>query len=293
MIPPVSVCHQLSWIGRPKASTPQRTASGFSGSPTLAMNRRSGHGCSCAQLVPGSHHHPHRGRGGVPDGDSFGLQQLVPADRVEVRLVDHARHAERERSEDAVRHPRHPSWVGRAPEDVVVVEVERPARGCAVRGDRLVHVDGALGHAGRPAREVQQAPCLSAQCPRRGRCSPLERGAGAGRARRSRSPLVVDHDHVAQPRQLRRGSVRSCAGRGRSSSRARGRRPARGAVGSARARTPRTAHRRRCRGAGCPARRCTARARGPSERRPGRRGRRRACRGHRRTGRSSRGVRRR
>ncbi len=39
MIPPVSVCHQLSWNGRPNASTPQRTASGLSGSPTLARKR--------------------------------------------------------------------------------------------------------------------------------------------------------------------------------------------------------------------------------------------------------------
>ena len=40
MMPPVSVCHQLSWNGRPKASCPQTTASGFSGSPTLARKRR-------------------------------------------------------------------------------------------------------------------------------------------------------------------------------------------------------------------------------------------------------------
>ena len=39
MIPPVSVCHQLSWIGRPSVSFAQTTASGLSGSPTLAMNR--------------------------------------------------------------------------------------------------------------------------------------------------------------------------------------------------------------------------------------------------------------
>ena len=39
MIPPVSVCHQLSWNGRPKASSPHSTPSGFSGSPTLAVKR--------------------------------------------------------------------------------------------------------------------------------------------------------------------------------------------------------------------------------------------------------------
>ena len=42
MMPPVSVCHQLSWIGRPSVSTPHHTASGLSGSPTLAIKRRSG-----------------------------------------------------------------------------------------------------------------------------------------------------------------------------------------------------------------------------------------------------------
>ena len=39
MIPPVSVCHQLSWKGWPKVAWLQATASGFRGSPTLAMKR--------------------------------------------------------------------------------------------------------------------------------------------------------------------------------------------------------------------------------------------------------------
>jgi hypothetical protein len=38
MMPPVSVCHQLSWIGRPRPRAPDH-ASGLSGSPTLAMKR--------------------------------------------------------------------------------------------------------------------------------------------------------------------------------------------------------------------------------------------------------------
>ena len=81
MIPPVSVCHQLSWIGRPKASTPQRTASGFSGSPTLAMKRRSGHGCSCASSGPARIIIRTAVGAVYQTRDSFGLQQLVPADR--------------------------------------------------------------------------------------------------------------------------------------------------------------------------------------------------------------------
>ena len=52
MMPPVSVCHQLSWNGRSNASTPQRTASGLSGSPTLARNRSAGSRRSRARSSP-------------------------------------------------------------------------------------------------------------------------------------------------------------------------------------------------------------------------------------------------
>src|SRR3989344_423989 len=36
LIAPSSVCHQLSWKGRPNAFSPQNKACGLSGSPTLA-----------------------------------------------------------------------------------------------------------------------------------------------------------------------------------------------------------------------------------------------------------------
>jgi len=52
MMPPVSVCHQLSWMGRWNASTPHVTACGLSGSPTLAMKRRSGNSRRRAASVP-------------------------------------------------------------------------------------------------------------------------------------------------------------------------------------------------------------------------------------------------
>ncbi len=52
MIPPVSVCHQLSWMGIPNASIPHQTASGLSGSPTLATKRRSGNACCFASSAP-------------------------------------------------------------------------------------------------------------------------------------------------------------------------------------------------------------------------------------------------
>jgi hypothetical protein len=52
MMPPVSVCHQLSWKGRPSASWPHSTASGFSGSPTLARNRSALVSNLCASSTP-------------------------------------------------------------------------------------------------------------------------------------------------------------------------------------------------------------------------------------------------
>ena len=52
MIPPVSVCHQLSWKGSPKASWPHTTASGLSGSPTLARKRRARKSWARARAVP-------------------------------------------------------------------------------------------------------------------------------------------------------------------------------------------------------------------------------------------------
>ena len=52
MIAPVSVCHQLSSTGRSKVSWPQTTASGFSGSPTLATCRSADRSYSLASSPP-------------------------------------------------------------------------------------------------------------------------------------------------------------------------------------------------------------------------------------------------
>jgi hypothetical protein len=48
MMAPVSVCHQVSWIGCPRASIPQTTTSGFNGSPTLATWRSRDRSCPVA-----------------------------------------------------------------------------------------------------------------------------------------------------------------------------------------------------------------------------------------------------
>ena len=52
MMPPVSVCHQLSWIGKPSTRFPHQTASALSGSPTLAMNRSRGNRYCAASSGP-------------------------------------------------------------------------------------------------------------------------------------------------------------------------------------------------------------------------------------------------
>ena len=66
----------------------------------------------------------------------------------------------RQRRDDAVAGAGDPAGIGGAPEDVVVVQVERVEAGDMMRHDRLVHVDGALGPARRAAGEVQQRHVL-------------------------------------------------------------------------------------------------------------------------------------
>ena len=144
MMPPVSVCHQLSWNGRPNASTPQTTASGLSGSPTLARKRSEGNACCRAAAAP-TFISMRIAVGAVyQTRDAFSAAGCVPALGVEVRLVDDAREAVRERRDDAVRGAGHPARIGRAPEDVVRMEVEREARG------RVMSDDGLDGRGWRP-----------------------------------------------------------------------------------------------------------------------------------------------
>ncbi len=162
MIPPVSVCHQLSWIGRPRTSFPHRTASGLSGSPTLPMNRSRERFSPASRLRPGLHEHPNgRGRR-VPDGDPFPFEDFVPPLGVEVRLVDDARDAVREGSDDPVGSSRDPAGIGRAPEDVLRVEVQGEGARHVMNDDGLVNVDGALRLSGRAAGEVEQGHVLRA-----------------------------------------------------------------------------------------------------------------------------------
>src|SRR5581483_10076540 len=70
------------------------------------------------------HHHPNRGWGRVPYGYLLALHEPVPSFRVEFGFIDDAGDAVGERRDDPVRRAGDPSGIGRAPEDVVGMEVE-------------------------------------------------------------------------------------------------------------------------------------------------------------------------
>ena len=145
MIPPVSVCHQLSWTGQPERLLAPDDHLGVERLADAGdePQRCAGRG-RAARLGPGPHQHAQRGRRRVPDADPLVLEDAVPALGVEVGLVDDARHAVGERGDDPVGRAGHPAGIGGAPEDVVGVEVERGAAGGVVGDDRVVDVDGAL-----------------------------------------------------------------------------------------------------------------------------------------------------
>ena len=113
---------------------------------------------------PELHQHADRRRRRVPDGDVFRLQNGIPALGVEVRFVDDAREPVRERRDDAVRRAGDPARIGRAPEHIVRMEVEREARRRVMGDDGLMHVHRAFRLAGRPAREVEQRRILGIRC---------------------------------------------------------------------------------------------------------------------------------
>jgi hypothetical protein len=81
MMPPVSVCHQLSWNGCPKTSSPQTTASGLSGSPTLAKKAATRNRSLFGSVLACPHHHADRGGRGVPDLDLLALERAYQRSR--------------------------------------------------------------------------------------------------------------------------------------------------------------------------------------------------------------------
>ena len=93
MMPPVSVCHQLSWKGLPKTSWPQTTPSGFSGSPTLARKRRLEKSWPLRRSLPARIIIRIAVGAVYQTCHPLALEDAVPALEVELRLVDDHRHA--------------------------------------------------------------------------------------------------------------------------------------------------------------------------------------------------------
>ena len=72
------------------------------------------------------------------------LQDAVPALGVEVAFVDDAGDAVGQRRDDAIGRAGYPARIGRAPEDVVGMQVERQLAGDVMGNHGLVDVHGAL-----------------------------------------------------------------------------------------------------------------------------------------------------
>ena len=106
----------------------------------------------------GAHFHQHAdgGRRGVPNRDFLVLQDAVPPFGVKLGLIDDQRGAVGERRDDAVGHSGHPSRIGRAPEHVIRMQIERELAGDMMSDDGLMHVHGAFRSPGGAACEMQQ-----------------------------------------------------------------------------------------------------------------------------------------
>ncbi len=102
------------------------------------------------------HHHAHRRRRGVPDGNFLLLNNAIPALGVEVRFVDDAGDAVRQRRDNPVGSPGDPTRIGGAPENIAGMKIEGVLAGDVMRDHRLVHMHGALRLARRAGGEVNQ-----------------------------------------------------------------------------------------------------------------------------------------
>jgi hypothetical protein len=150
------------------------------------------------------HQHADRGRRRVPDRDLLLLEDPVPELGVELGLHDDIGDAAGERRDDPIAGAGDPARIGRAPEDVLRVQVEHELAGDVVGDHRLVDVDRALRAPGGAAREVQKRHVL-----RIGRRdlkvfvgishqrAPVERARNA-----CRLPVLTHENHVIEACQL-------------------------------------------------------------------------------------------
>ena len=215
-MPPVSVCHQLSWMGRPSARCAPDHRLGVERLADAGDEAQPRQIVAPRQLGAGLHQHADRGRRRVPDADP-----LAPARIAYQRSASKSASSTMlvtplvKRRDDAVRGAGHPAGIGGAPEDVVGVEVEREPAGHVVRDDGAVHVQRALGLAGGAAGEVQQRRLL-----RIGRRDgEVGAGASARSAPKSSVPAgsrpVADDEHVLELRAARRAAPRPSLRRAR------------------------------------------------------------------------------
>ena len=132
MIAPVSVCHQVSTIGQrspPMCRWYQIQASGLIGSPTEPSSRSDDRSWLRGPLRAPLHERANRGRRGVEDRDAVALDDLPEAillRPVGRAFVHHHRRAVGQRTVDDVAVAGDPADVGRAPVDVLVLQVEDP-----------------------------------------------------------------------------------------------------------------------------------------------------------------------
>ena len=84
------------------------------------------------------------------------LQDAVPTLGVELGLIDDQRRAVGQRRDDAVGGAGDPSGIGRAPEHVILMQIEHETTGDVVRHRGLMDVHGAFGPARCPAGEVEK-----------------------------------------------------------------------------------------------------------------------------------------
>ena len=88
MIPPVSVCHQLSWIGQPERLLAPQDDLGVERLADARDEAQRAQVVFVRDLRAGPHQHPQRRRRGVPHRHPLVLEHPVPAIGVEVALVD-------------------------------------------------------------------------------------------------------------------------------------------------------------------------------------------------------------
>ena len=102
------------------------------------------------------HHHPDRGRRGVPDSGFLHVEDAKPAFGTEFRRVDDQGCAVGKRRDDAVGGAGNPTGIGSAPEHVVRAEIAGEPTGDMMRDHGRVDAHRPLGTPGRAGGEVQE-----------------------------------------------------------------------------------------------------------------------------------------